>query len=73
MEFSRKYWGGLLFLSPGDLPDTGTEPKSPALVGGLFTTEPPGKPEVHWHHSNPTAGFHIYLPPQKGFLSVEAT
>ena len=27
-----------------DLPDPGIEPVSPALVGGLFTNEPPGKP-----------------------------
>jgi len=29
-------------LSPGDLPDPGIEPTSPALAGGFFTTEPPG-------------------------------
>ena len=27
-----------------DLPKPGMEPKSPALAGGFFTTEPPGKP-----------------------------
>ena len=27
-----------------DLPDPGIEPVSPALAGGFFTTEPPGKP-----------------------------
>ena len=44
MGFSRQeYWSGLPFSSPGD-PDPGIEPVSPALVGGLFTTEPPGKP-----------------------------
>ena len=32
------------FPSPGDLPDPGTEPASPALAG-FFTTEPPGKPQ----------------------------
>ena len=32
------------FLSPGDLADPGIEPSSPALAGGFFTTEPPGKP-----------------------------
>ena len=38
MEFSRQeYWSGLLFPSPGDLPDPGIEPTSPALVGGFFT------------------------------------
>ena len=32
MGFSRQeYWGGLPFLSPGDLPNPGTEIRSPAL------------------------------------------
>ena len=44
MEFSRqKYWSGLPFLSPGDLPDPGNEPTYPALAGEFFTTKPPGK------------------------------
>ena len=30
--------------SPADLPDPGIEPKSPALAGRFFTTEPPQKP-----------------------------
>ena len=33
----------LEFLSPEDLSELGTEPESPALVGGFFTNEPPGK------------------------------
>ena len=35
-------------LSPGtwDLPGPGIEPVSPALAGGFFTTEPPGKPSA---------------------------
>ena len=42
--FSRQqYWGGLPFIPPGDLPDPGIEPKSPALAGRFFTAEPPGK------------------------------
>ena len=42
MGFSRQeYWSGLPFPSPGDLPDLGIEPVSPALAGGIFTTEPP--------------------------------
>ena len=45
MGFSRQeYWSGLPFPSPGDFPDPGIEPMSPALVGEFFTTEPPGKP-----------------------------
>ena len=50
MEFSRQeYLGGLSFPSPEDLPDPGIElesPASPALASGLFTTVPPGKPQV---------------------------
>ena len=39
----------LTFPSPGDLPDPGVEPPSPASAGGRFTTEPPGKSrECHW-------------------------
>ena len=30
--------------SPGDLPNPGIKPASPALAGGFFTTEPPGNP-----------------------------
>ena len=45
MGFSRQeYRSGWPCLSPGDLPDPGIEPVSPALAGGFFTTEPPGKP-----------------------------
>ena len=45
MTFPRQeYWSGLLFRSPGDLPNPETEPQSPALVGRFFTTAPPGKP-----------------------------
>ena len=43
----QEFWSGLLFPSPGDLPEAGIEPvslASPALAGGLFATEPPGKP-----------------------------
>ena len=44
MEFSRQeQWSRLSFPSPGDLPHPGIEPKSPALAGRFFTTEPPGK------------------------------
>ena len=45
MEFSRQeYWSGLPFPSPGDLPDPGIEPRSPALWADALTSEPPGKP-----------------------------
>ena len=49
MRFSRQeYWSGLPFPSPGDTPDPGikpTSPASPVLAGGFFfTTESPRKP-----------------------------
>ena len=45
MGFSRQeYWNGLPFPSPGDLPDPGIEPRSPALQADALTSEPPGKP-----------------------------
>ena len=45
MGFSRQeYWSGLPFPSPGDLSDPGIKAIFPALAGGFFTTEPPGKP-----------------------------
>ena len=41
----QEYMSGLPFPPPGDLPDPGTEPASPALAGGFFTIEPPGRPK----------------------------
>ena len=44
MGFSRQeYWSGLSFPSPGDLPDPGIEPGSPAFQADALTCEPPGK------------------------------
>ena len=44
-DFSGKDTGmGCHFLLQGNLPDPGVNPKSPALAGDFFTTEPPGKP-----------------------------
>ena len=44
MEFSRQeYWSGLPFPPPGDLPDPGIEPGSPALQVDSLPSEPPGK------------------------------
>jgi len=43
--FSRQeYWNGLPFLSPGDLPDPGIEPRPPTLQADALPSEPPGKP-----------------------------
>ena len=47
VEFSwQEYWSGLPFPTPGDHPNSGTEPAplaSPALAR-FFSSEPPGKP-----------------------------
>ena len=46
MGFSRQeYWSGLLCLPPGDLPNPGIEPRSPALQADSLPSEPPGKPK----------------------------
>ena len=48
MGFSRQeYWSGLPFPSPGDLPDPGIEPRSPALQADALPSEPPGKFPPH--------------------------
>ena len=42
--FSRQeYWSGLPFPFPGDLPNPGIEPGSPALQEDSLTFEPLGK------------------------------
>ena len=47
MELSRQeYWNGLPFPSPGDLPNPGIEPGSPALQADSLPSEPPGKPRI---------------------------
>ena len=45
MGFSRQeHWSGLPFPSPGNLPDPGIEPRSPALQADSLPTELWGKP-----------------------------
>ena len=47
MRFSRQeYWSGLPFPSPGDLPDPGIEPGSPALQQTLYPLSHQGSPIV---------------------------
>ena len=46
MEFSRpEYQSGQPFPSPGDVPNPGIEPRSPALQADSLPAEPPGKPQ----------------------------
>ena len=47
MAFSRQeYWSGLLFPSPGDLPDTGIKLGPPTLQADSLPSEPARKPLV---------------------------
>ena len=44
-EFSKKeYWSGLPFPPPGDLPNPGINPKSPALTGKFLSWCHQGSP-----------------------------
>ena len=47
MEFSRpEYWSGQPFPSPGDLPNPGTEPRSPVLQVILYQLSHKGSPRI---------------------------
>ena len=47
MKFSgQEYWSGLPFPSPGDIPDPGIKPRSPAMQAASLLSEPPGKPKL---------------------------
>ena len=64
-EFPRReYWSKLPFPTPGDLPDPGIKPMtpaSPAFAGGLFTTEPPGKPDLRKRKVKITMTYRVLL------------
>ena len=46
VEFSKQeYWSGMPFPYPGDLPNTGIQPGSPALQADSLLSESPGKPK----------------------------
>ena len=42
--FSQEYWSELSFPSPGNLPDPGIEPGSPAFQADSLPSETPGSP-----------------------------
>ena len=73
MVFSRQeYWSGLPFPSPGDLPDPGIKPTSPALAGRFFTTEPAGKP-LSQNATQQLRELLMYATSYKGVLLREKT
>ena len=57
MRFSsQEYWSGLPFRSPGDLPNSGIEPGSPASQANSLPTELRGNPDItyRWNLKNST-------------------
>ena len=44
-----RYWSGLSWLPPGDLPNPGIEPRSPTLQADSLPLVPPGKPGTSLH------------------------
>ena len=58
--FQARILSRLPFPPPGDLPDPGTEPASPASVGRFFTTETPGKPVKYIEDDNWNFGGDFY-------------
>ena len=50
MDFSRQeYWSELPFPSPGDLPNPGIKPRSPALQADALQSGPLGKPKIFFN------------------------
>ena len=70
MEFSRQeYWSGLPFPSPGDLPDPGIEPASPAVQAASLPSEPSTSVNLRECHCaprfterEPTSSHTCYIP-----------
>ena len=61
MGFCRQeYWSGLPFPSPGDLPNPGIEPGSPAWQADALSSEPPGNTKWEKVTANYTSDKGIY-------------
>ena len=59
MGFSRQeYWSGLPFPSPGDLPNLGIKPRSPALQANSLPLRPPGR--VLFKHGISSVKLHLF-------------
>ena len=57
----QEYWTGLPFSPPGDLPDPGSQPKSPALADGFFTTSATWKAQKYTYRRKKKLEVCIYL------------
>ena len=71
MRFSRQgYWSGLSFSSPGDLPDPGIEPGSPALQADALPSEPLSVPFLKDEGMEAQRGRVTCLTPHSCFCQV---
>ena len=60
MEFSRtEYWNEWPFPSPGDLPNPGIEPRSPALQADSLPTELSGNCPCVYPHGHFSSNKHF--------------
>ena len=60
MGFPRQeYWSGFPFPSPGNLPDPGIEPGSPAWQADSLPLSRLGSPRIFWLHSNAQEPVHL--------------
>ena len=81
MGFSgQEYWSRLPCPPPGDLPDPGIQPPSPALASRFFTAEPAGKPKCtyasYYYAYRKNYDYSIITRPyymKMGFLSSSAS
>ena len=70
MGFSRQeYWSGLPFPSPGNLPNPGVEPGSPALQADALPSEPPGR-NSESHSKFPVLGGGMQAAREVGLLPL---
>ena len=67
---AQEYWSGKPFPSPGDLPDPGIEPGSPALQVDSLPHERPKKPQLPFQSAHKGYFFRVLFPkllPQNEF------
>ena len=73
MEFSRpKYWSGWPFPSLGNLPNSGIEPRSPALQVDSLLSLASREAQEYWsgYYSSPVALPHLGIKPGSPALQV---
>ena len=74
MEFPRQeYWSGLPFPSPGDLPNPGIKPRSPAMQAGSLPTDLQGKPNLPSPGIEPASLTSLALAKNYWFFPTTAT